>query len=302
MINTEIKNENLDIQLLSSGVTDLQDILNLVEKNDYQIYLPEFEDVDSCDCWFSGSSFISKDITPTGTEVGLFFNKPNKVFFVNPVGKFKKHKLKYYPPTVGDDVLVTVFKNRLWFSLNRKTSACFVVQFFHNQLIFDWKRTKYNLEKVLKTEIANRLLVPGKIETKLKTSDFYNFKFSLKYPPQEFKMKVLEELLYHQLNNGSLPKHLKPFRTELSGIDNTIYLSKDLFLNILGRKSSRLELIQRVSAKFDKNKKRKYKSKEEFQKILKKNFDSFVIDVFDLGVNHSDRYYQLVTTKIIPEL
>lgn len=301
MINTEIKNENLDIQLLTSGVKDLQDILNLVEKNDYQILLPEFENVSRDDWWFDGS-FIAKHIVPTGTEVGLFFNKRNKVFFVTPLGEFKKHKLKYYPPTVGDDILITVFKNRLWFSLNKKTSACFVVQFFHKQLIFDWKRTKYNLEKVLKTEIANRLLVPEKIEIRLLTSDFYNFRFSMEHLPQDFKMKVLEELLYHQLNNGSLPKHLKPFRTELSGIDNTIYLSKDLFLNILGRKSSRLELIQRVSERFDKNKKRKYKSKEEFQKILKKNFDDFVIDVFDLNLNDSDKYYELVTTKIIPEM
>ena len=57
-----------------------------------------------------------------------------------------------------------------------------------------------------------------------------------------------------------------------------------------------------MSERFDRNKKRKYKSKEEFQKILKKNFDEFVIDVFDLNLNDSDKYYELVTTKIIPEL
>lgn len=301
MINTENEKQKFEVQLLTSGVTDLQYILNLVEKNDYQIYLPEFDDEDSWDRWFDGN-FISNYIAPTGTEVGLFFNRKNKVFFVNPVGKFKKHKLKYYPPTVGDDVLVTVFKNRLWLSLNHKTSSCFVVKFFHNKLIFDWKGTRYKLEKLVKAEIASRLLVSEKMETKLSTSDFYNFKFSIEFLPKEFKMKVVEELLYHQLNNGSLPKHLKPFRSKISGIDNTIYLTKDLFFYILGIKSTRLELIQRVSERFDKNKKRKYKSKEEFQKILKKNFDDFVIDVFDLNLNDSDKYYELVTTKIIPEM
>lgn len=301
MINTENEKQKFEVQLLTSGVTDLQYILNLVEKNDYQIYLPEFDDEDSWDRWFDGN-FISNYIAPTGTEVGLFFNRKNKVFFVNPVGKFKKHKLRYYPPTVGDDVLVTVFKNRLWLSLNQKTSSCFVVKFFHNKLIFDWKGTRYKLEKLVKTEIASRLLVSETMKTKLLISDFYNFKFSIEFLPKEFKMKVVEELLYHQLNNGSLPKHLKSFRSKISGIDNTIYLTKDLFFHILGIKSTCLELIQRVSDKFEKSKKRKYKSREEFHKILKKNFDEFVIDVFDLGVNHSDRYYQLVTTKIIPEL
>ena len=301
MINTENEKQKFEVQLLTSGVTDLQYILNLVEKNDYQIYLPEFDDEDSWDRWFDGN-FISNYIAPTGTEVGLFFNRKNKVFFVNPVGKFKKHKLKYYPPTVGDDILVTVFKNRLWLSLNQKTSSCFVVKFFHNQLIFDWKATRYKLGKLLKSEIANRLLVSENMKNKLLTSDFYNFKFSIEFLPKEFKMKVVEELLYHQLNNGSLPKHLKPFRSKLSRIDNTIYLTKDLFLYILGIKSTRLELIQKVSERFDRNKKRKYKSKEEFQKILKKNFDDFVIDVFNLNLNDSDKYYELVTTKIIPEL
>ena len=301
MITTEIEKKNLDIQLVTSGVKDLQDILNLVEKGDYQILLPKFKGIVDETFLFEGN-FIANNIAPSGTEVGLFFNRKNKVFFVNPVGKFKKHKLKYYPPTVGDDILVTVFKNRLWFSLNRKTSSCFVVKFFRNKLIFEWKDTKYKLEKLLKAEIASRLIVSENMETKLLTSDFYNFKFSIEFLPKEFKMKVVEELLYHQLNNGSLPKHLKPFRSKISGIDNTIYLTKDLFFHILGIKSTRLELIQMVSERFDKNKKRKYKSKEEFQKILKKNFDEFVIDVFDLGVNQSDRYYQLVTTKIIPEL
>jgi len=154
----------------------------------------------------------------------------------------------------------------------------------------------------VKAEISSRLLVSENMETKLLTSDFYNFKFSIEFLPKEFKMKVVEELLYHQLNNGSLPKHLKPLRSKISGIDNTIYLTKDLFFHILGIKSTRLELIQRVSERFDKNKKRKYKSKEEFQKILKKNFDDFVIDVFDLNLNDSDKYYELVTTKIIPEM
>ena len=299
MITTEIKNENLDIQLLNSGVKDLQDILNLVEKDEYQILPPKFKGIVDETVLFSGN-FIANNIAPSGTEVGLFFNRENNIFFVNVLSPSKSHKLKYHPPVVGDDVLVTVFKNRLWFSQNKKSSSCFVVQFFRNQLIFDWKATQYRLNKVLKTEIANRLLEPEKIGTKLKTSDFHNFKFSTKYLPQEFKMKVVEELIYHQLNNGSLPKHLKKFKSEYLVNNDTVYLSEDLFNSVLRNNSSRLELIQRVRAKFDKNKKRKYKSKEEFQTILKKNFDTFVTDVFDL--KWSDTYYDLVTTKIIPEM
>lgn len=299
MINTENEKQKFEVQLLTSGVTDLQYILNLVEKNDYQIYLPEFDDEDSWDRWFDGN-FISNYIAPTGTEVGLFFNRKNKVFFVNVLSPSKTHKLKYYPPVVGDDVLVTVFRNRLWFSRNKNSSSCFVMKFFRNQLTFDWEATRYRLNKVLKAEIANRLLVPEKIETKLKTSDFHNFKFSTKHIPQEFKMKVVEELIYHQLNDGSLPKHLKKFKSEFLVNNDTVYLSENLFNSVLRNDSSRLELIQRVRAKFDKNKKRKYKSKEEFQTILKKNFDTFVTDVFDL--KWSDTYYDLVTTKIIPEM
>ena len=302
MITTEIEKKDLDIQLVTSGVKDLQDILNLVEKGDYQILIPEFKDVVDETFLFSSSGFIANNITPSGTEVGLFFNRENNIFFVNVLSPSKSHKLKYYPPVVGDDVLVTVFRNRLWFSRNKNSSSCFVMKFFRNQLTFDWEATQYRLNKVLKTEIANRLLVPEKIETKLKTSDFHNFKFSTKHIPQEFKMKVVEELVYHQLNNGSLPKHLKKFKSEFLVNNDTAYLSRDLFYSVLRNIPSRLELIQRVSDKFDKNKKRKYKSKEEFQKILKNNFGDFVIDVFDLNLNDSDKYYELVTTKIIPEM
>lgn len=300
MITTEIEKKDLDIQLVSSGVKDLQDILNLVEKGDYQIWMPEFKDVVDEAFLFSSSGFIANNIAPSGTEVGLFFNRENNIFFVNVMSQSKSHKLKYYPPVVGDDVLVTVFRNRLWFSRNKNSSSCFVMKFFRNQLTFDWEATQYRLNKVLKTEIANRLLVPEKIETKLKTSDFHNFKFSTKHIPQEFKMKVVEELVYHQLNNGSLPKHLKKFKSEFLVNNDTVYLSENLFNSVLKNNSSRLELIQRVRAKFDKNKKRKNKSKEEFQKILKKNFDTFVTDVFDL--KWSDTYYNLVTTRIIPEM
>lgn len=301
MITTEIEKENLDIQLVTSGVKDLQDILNRVEKGDYQILMPKFKGIVD-ETFLFEVNFIANNIVPSGTEVGLFFNRENNIFFVNVLSPSKTHKLKYYPPVVGDDVLVTVFKNRLWFSRKPKSSSCFVVQFFRNQLIIDWKATQYRLNKVLKTEIANRLLVPEKIETKLKTSDFHNFKFSTKHIPQEFKLKVVEELIYHQLNNGSLPKHLKKFKSEVSVKNDTAYLSKNLFSSVLENIPSRLELIQRVSDKFEKSKKRKYKSREEFHKILKKNFDEFVIDVFDLNLNDSDKYYELVTTKIIPEL
>lgn len=299
MITTEIEKEKLDIQLVTSGVKDLQDILNLVEKGDYQILMPKFKGIVDETFLFSGN-FIANNIVPSGTEVELFFNRENNIFFVNVLSPSKAHKLKYYPPVVGDDVLVTIFRNRLWFSQNKKSSSCFVVQFFRNQLIIDWEATQYRLKKVLKTEIANRLLVPEKIETELKTSDFHNFKFSTKHITQEFKMKVVEELIYHQLNNGSLPKHLKKFKSEVSVKNDTTYLSKNLFDSILKPIPSRLELIQRVSSKFETNKKRKDKSKEEFQKILKKNFDDFVIDVFDL--KWSDTYYDLVTTRIIPEM
>lgn len=299
MITTEIEKEKLDIQLVTSGVKDLQDILNLVEKGDYQILLPKFKGIVDETFLFEGN-FIANNIAPSGTEVGLFFNRENNIFFVNVLSPSKSHKLKYYPPVVGDDVLVTVFRNRLWFSQNKNSSSCFVMKFFRNQLTFDWGATRYRLNKVLKTEIANRLLAPEKIETKLKTSDFHNFKFSTKHIPQEFKMKVVEELIYHQLNNGSLPKHLKKFKSKVSVKNDTAYLSRNLFDSALRNNSSRLELIQRVRAKFDKNKKRKYKSKEEFQTILKKNFDTFVTDVFDL--KWSDTYYDLVTTKIIPEM